>query len=211
MLKIFLILLSLAASLALAELENNGVDPTLRGKNYAMDNNSSSSSSSSDSFLPHEVPQKAKLQYVLPDQGFYPFNFGLGNAGLNGDTQFIITVTTQTVFYVTDCLCNGDSFALIVNGVMVNAPDYYQVNGSCLGEASCGEYSKDPAYCLYSGAWCSKAIMLEAGSYQIDVRIITSPYLGGTGYVMAQTWCEGDVPCCQLDQSCNLGIAQSCQ
>jgi len=141
--------------------------------------------------------------YVAPDNGFYPFDFSIGNAGLDAEKKFYISVTKDTVFYVTDCLCAGDSFKLIINGNK-RTPDFS--SGACLGQTNCQDYSKDPAHCLYNPGWCWSANLLTPGTYTIELRVITGPYLSGTGYVMAQAWCA-DHPCCEDTKSCKLSVA----
>lgn len=193
--------LSLVSATGPLLLEKNAAELNKHCPRQCSESSSSSSSGEFNTSFFEQRPQVLQL-----DAGFYPFNFGVGNAGLNAFSSFFFTTPVSFRVILTDCFCTGDSFMLLNNGVQVAL-----FNEDCLiNDNQCSFYSTNPRECL-SGAWCGGYYDFfgPPSFFNFTIRVLTSPYQAGSGYIGVQQIC-GTVPCCSSGpvDECNYNVVE---
>lgn len=142
-------------------------------------------------------------QLNLPvDGGFYPWDFGFGNAGEIAQDYFVFQTDTPSLLQLSDCFCAGDRFIahLVELDEQYDPIDIPMNQGCDQANASCNIYSTVPQECYSQSGWCKgKPTVIPAGYWNLTFEILTSPFLGGTGFALLQSLCpadEGLTPCC---------------
>ena len=162
-----------------------------------------SSSSTEDHILVNNQPIQ-----IVEDAGFYKFDFGEGNSGNFARQSFYFSNPLFTQVRLFDCYESGDKFLLHDSLSLLTYP----------ATAGCDSlpfryHSSDPVECMAGmGMWCNTGwIILTPGYHNLTIEIVTSPYLGGVGFIILQQLCIVDtnlIPCCDLNgRTCNYSMA----
>jgi hypothetical protein len=128
---------------------------------------------------------------LVVNTGWQEFDW-VGGDGTFAVQDFTFVNNTPQVVTVTDALCPGDRFAIYDNGVFV-------ANTSVPGESSCAvpdfTFSPDQAYA--DNNFSHGVIVFGAGSHDITIQAITSPFASGSGFIRLDPF-DTTPPSCTL-------------
>lgn len=152
--------------------------------------------------LPPSGPAQSGL---LPDVGFYQFNFGATDEEV--PVKFVFTNKVVQVLTLTDCFLSGDHFKLY---------DFKKEIGT--KSAGCDSnittlFRADPYGAWKSpGIFCTRTAILLPGTHSITIVPNYSPQAGGSAFLRLDTGCSNGgniIPCCDLpdaERVCNISI-----
>lgn len=179
------------AALASADDKCHGGCKPQHGHHHHHHHSSSSSSCNED-----------KHVQILPDVGFYAFNFGDSQTPVW--TNFYFKSRNVTAVTITDAYCEGDWFSFADNGRFLG-----NTWTGCSCDQGCAFYQADPWNCMWDDFHCTGGAFLTPGCHNVTIFTEKSVYHSGTAFIRLDTVCAYEgylVPCCSLTRSCVKSI-----
>lgn len=144
---------------------------------------------------------------LVPDVGFYQFNFGADNT--DSQVKFVFTNKVVQVLTLVDCFWNKDSFKMKNFGRDIGVAS----QGCTVSSTTCAHYRDDPYGCWkLDGIFCTLTAIILPGTNSISVTSLTSSLGGGSAFIRLDTGCSNGgsvVPCCDIpvnERLCNISI-----
>jgi hypothetical protein len=200
---IFPTLLALITALLPALLSADFVAPT----NFDLVPVPKSANPQSNGFMEKAANALPTTVTLIPDVGFYQFNFGPDNTDV--PVKFVFTNKVVQVLTLVDCFWNMDSFKMKNFG-----RDIGNASGGCVfTDATCSHYRDDPYGCWkLDGIFCTITAVILPGTNSITISSLSSSLGGGSAFIRLDTGCSDGasvVPCCDIpvnERLCNISI-----
>lgn len=153
------------------------------------------------------IPPGCQSVTLIPDVGFYQFNFGADNSDV--PVKFTFTNKVVQVLTLVDCFWNKDSFKLKNFG-----RDIGNASAGCtISAGTCSHFRDDPYGCWkLDGVFCTITAVILPGTNSITISTLKSSLGGGSAFIRLDTGCSDGasvVPCCDIpvnERLCNISI-----